>query len=122
MTHAIDTAERRRRLLVRHRLGPGAGATTVAEAASAMVGLHGSDPATVFLAARARIPGITIPGIERALYETREVIRILGMRRTLFVVPRDVAPIIRAACAEPIAHQERRRRAKSTDPPNQEAT
>ena len=109
MTHAIDTAERRRRLLVRHRLGPGAGATTVAEAASAMVGLHGSDPATVFLAARARIPGITIPGIERALYETREVLRILGMRRTLFVVPQDVAPIIRAACAEPIAHQERRR-------------
>jgi hypothetical protein len=81
----------------------------VAEAAGAMVGLHSSDPATVFLSARARIPGATVADVERELYETRSVLRILGMRRTLFVVPPDLAVIIRAACADPIASAERRR-------------
>ena len=74
-----------------------------------MVGLHSSDPATVFLSARARIPGATVADVERELYETRSVLRILGMRRTLFVTPPDLAVIVRAACGEPIASAERRR-------------
>jgi hypothetical protein len=105
----LDTAERRRRLLVRHRLAPGSAAASVTEAAGAMVGLHSSDPTTVVLSAQARVAGVTIPEIEAALYERREVLRILGMRRTLFVVPPDLAVIIRAACSEPIAQRERRR-------------
>ncbi len=74
-----------------------------------MVGLHASDPTTVFLAARARIPGLVVADVERALYETREVMRVLGMRRTLFVLPPDLAVVVRAACAAPIASAERRR-------------
>ena len=74
-----------------------------------MVGLHSSDPATVFLSARARIPKATVADLERELYETRTVLRILGMRRTLFVVPPELAVIVRAACGEPIANAERRR-------------
>jgi hypothetical protein len=109
MTHRIDTAERRRRLQVRHRLAPGRQASSLAEAAGAMVGLHSSDPTTVMLSARARVPGAAVADIEAALYETREVLRILGMRRTLFVVPPDLAVVIRAACSEPIARAERRR-------------
>jgi hypothetical protein len=67
----IDTAERRRRLQVRHRLAPGRQSSSVAEAAGAMVGLHSSDPTTVMLSARARMKSASIPDIEAALYETR---------------------------------------------------
>ena len=74
-----------------------------------MVGLHSSDPTTVMLSARARIDGATIADVEAALYETREVLRILGMRRTLFVVPPDLAVVIREACSDSIARTERRR-------------
>jgi hypothetical protein len=93
----------------RHRLGPASAASSLTEVAGAMVGLHSSDPATVFLSARARIPDATVAAIERDLYETRSVLRILGMRRTLFVVPPDLAVVVRAACGEPIASAERRR-------------
>jgi Winged helix DNA-binding domain len=74
-----------------------------------MVGLHASDPTSVFLAARARIPGLVVADVERSLYETRDVLRVLGMRRTLFALPPDLAVVVRAACAEPIARAERRR-------------
>jgi hypothetical protein len=105
----LDTAERRRRLLIRHRLAPASAACSLAQTAGALVGLHSSDPATVMLSARARMPNVSVAEIEAALYETREVLRILGMRRTLFVVPPDLAVIVRAACSEPIARAERRR-------------
>jgi winged helix DNA-binding protein len=105
----FDAAERRRRLLARHRLAAASSAPSVAEAAAAMVGLHSSDPTTVVLSARARVRDLTVADVERALYERRDVLRILGMRRTLFVVPPDLAVIIRAACSEPIARVERRR-------------
>jgi winged helix DNA-binding protein len=105
----LDTAERRRRLLIRHRLTAASAATSLGETAGALVGLHSSDPATVVLSARARMSDVSVADIEAAMYETREVLRILGMRRTLFVVPPDLAVIVRAACSEPIARAERRR-------------
>jgi hypothetical protein len=105
----LDSAERRRRLIVRHRLTTASGASSLAATAADMVGLHSSDPTTVVLSARARMPDVTVAEIEAALYETREVLRILGMRRTIFVAPPDLAVIVRAACSEPIARAERRR-------------
>jgi len=74
-----------------------------------MVGLHSSDPTTVVLSARARVADVAVADVERALYEARDVLRILGMRRTLFVMPPDLAVIVRAACSDAIARRERRR-------------
>ncbi|MFE3786473.1 DNA glycosylase AlkZ-like family protein [Streptomyces goshikiensis] len=51
----ITTAERRHRLGRRHRLAPSARATSAAQAADAVVALHTTDAATVFLSARARL-------------------------------------------------------------------
>ena len=56
-------------------------------AAESMVGLHASDPATVYLAARARVRDFAHADLEDALYERRSLVRMLGMRRTMFVVP-----------------------------------
>jgi hypothetical protein len=50
--------------------------------------------------------------IERALYEERSAMRILGMRRTMFVVPLDLVPVVYAGAARAIAARERRRLAE----------
>ncbi|MFL5681042.1 MAG: winged helix DNA-binding domain-containing protein [Chloroflexota bacterium] len=105
----IDVAERRARLGMRHRLAPGTKAASPVEAAASVVGLHATDPASVYLAALARVDGFDVPTMERALYDERSLLKILGMRRTMFVVPRDLAAVIQAACTEAIAVRERRR-------------
>jgi hypothetical protein len=118
MGHGIRTvsvAERRRRLAVRHHLAPGERAGTVAAAAGDLIGLHGTDPASVYLAAWARTRDIDKAAIEQALYEERSVIRMLGMRRTVFVVPADLVPVVQAACTDQIAERMRRRLAQQVE-------
>ena len=105
--HAVDPGQRRARLAIRQRLASPSG--TIDDAVAAMVGLHASDPVTVFLSARARVDGFVPAHLESALYERRSVVRMLGMRRTLFVVPSDFAAIMDEACTKRGAPAERRR-------------
>jgi hypothetical protein len=109
----LDTAERRARLGVRHRLAPGHAAATVAEAAAAMTVLHATDPASVFLEARARVPGLSSPAaVERELYEQPTVLKLLAMRRTLFLAALPDVPMIHNAASLAIAAKERVRTEK----------
>lgn len=103
----IDVAERRARLAVRHHLAASAGA--VERVAGDLVGLHSSDPTTVYLAARARVRGFRAAHLEHALYRVRSLVRVLGMRRTLFVLPPALAAVVNAACTRALAPPERRR-------------
>ncbi|MFN2556863.1 MAG: winged helix DNA-binding domain-containing protein [Nitriliruptorales bacterium] len=103
----IYASERRARLGARHRLA--APAASPVEAARELVGLHSSDPTSVMLAVRARTNGVFPAAVERALYEDRALARILGMRRTLFVVPVDLVATIHAACTRALAPRERSR-------------
>lgn len=107
--HRIDVAERRARLARRHRLAPGQRARDVVEAARSMVCLHATDPATVHLSAWARVDGMTVADMERALYEERSLVKHLAMRRTLFVFPRETLPFAQAGASERVADGERRR-------------
>ncbi|MGH9013964.1 MAG: DNA glycosylase AlkZ-like family protein [Acidimicrobiia bacterium] len=68
--------------------------------AERLVGLHASDPATVFLAAAARLRKPSVAGIEQALYDDRSLVRTLCMRRTMFVVPVELVPIVQAAVTD----------------------
>jgi hypothetical protein len=103
----IGVEERRARLAVRHRLAePAEGAT---EAAEGVVTLHGTDAASVYLSAAARMRTPEFKAIEHALYEERTLVRSLGMRRTVFVMPVELAPIVQAACTDAIAARERRK-------------
>jgi hypothetical protein len=104
---AFPVDQRRVRLAVRHHLAPGTAAETVELVARDVVGLHGTDPASVILAIRARLRDPTLRQIERELYEERTVLRMLGMRRTMFVEPVDLVPIVQAACTNAIANQQR---------------
>ena len=73
-----------------------------------MVVLHATDPATVHLSVAARVPGSEVASTERALYDDRALIRMLGMRRTVFVVPTSFAPVVQAACTDDIAMKQRK--------------
>ena len=104
--------ERRARLAVRHHVAPAERARSVVEAARGVVCLHASDPASVYLSAWSRVPDLTIEEMDRALYEERVLVRMLAMRRTMFVVPREDAPILHAAASLAIARGERTRNEK----------
>jgi hypothetical protein len=104
----ISVDERRARLGRRHRLGAGCHAADPVEAAASMVALHATDPATVHLSVAARVPGSDVAATERALYDDRSLIRMLGMRRTVFVVPTPFAPVVQAACTDDIAIKQRK--------------
>src|SRR5687767_10418999 len=85
----IDAAERRARLGRRHLLLPSTRVDDPVEVVRSLLAVHATDPATVFLEFWARmVPGTAeVKAIEDALYEDRSIVRMLGMRRTLFVVP-----------------------------------
>src|SRR5215207_8287280 len=104
----ISVEQRRARIGRRHRLAPSAQGADPVEAAASMVALHASDPATVHLSVAARVPGSEVAGTERALYDDRTLIRMLGMRRTVFVVPTTNASVIQAACTDDIAIKQRK--------------
>ncbi|HLF43943.1 MAG TPA: winged helix DNA-binding domain-containing protein [Acidimicrobiia bacterium] len=103
----ITVEERRARLGTRHHLAlPTDSTVTVA---SDMVGLHSSDPATVFLSARARVTSFQVPDLETSLYEDRSLVRVLGMRRTLWVVPTETTAQIHNSSTVKIAGPELKR-------------
>ena len=106
----FSVAERRARLARRHFLASRAGDPV--ELARGLVGLHATDPVTVHLSARSRLAKPTVEQLESALYEERSLLRMIGMRRTLFVLPLDLAAVVKAACTDAIAAAQRRRYAK----------
>jgi hypothetical protein len=108
----IGDDERRARVGVRHLLADVPKAASLADAAAATVVLHATDPASVHLEARARMVDSSPESIERELYDEPTVLRMIAMRRTLFIVPlADVATIHAAASVE-VGERERRRTLK----------
>ncbi|GLX21849.1 MULTISPECIES: winged helix DNA-binding domain-containing protein [Streptomyces] len=104
----ITTAERRHRLGRRHCLAPSVRAATAARAADAVVALHATDAATVFLSLRARLTGGGPAAVEQALYGDVSLVRMLSMRNTLFAVSAELAPYVDSSTARGIAAKERR--------------
>ncbi|MET9491447.1 winged helix DNA-binding domain-containing protein [Nocardia sp. NPDC006630] len=105
---SMDAAERRARLGVRHRLAAAARTDDVNEVARSLVVLHATDPATVFLSVAARGRGCEPGHVEKALYEDRTLLRMLAMRRTMFVAPIELVPALQASCADALAHKQRK--------------
>src|SRR3982750_211690 len=108
MPRRITLRERRARLARRHHLAAESRGSTVEVVAAGLVALHATDPATVPLAARARLVEPSVAAVEEALYEERTLIRMLGMRRTMFVVPRALVPVVQAAAADAVAAAQRK--------------
>ncbi|MET0628088.1 MAG: winged helix DNA-binding domain-containing protein [Acidimicrobiia bacterium] len=107
----ITDEERRARLGVRHRLAKASRAPDVVDVARDLVGLHATDPATVYLSARARVrrPDALVTDLEAALYDDRTLVRVLGMRRTMFVEPVELVPVLKAGCTDAMVAAQRKR-------------
>jgi hypothetical protein len=103
----ITDDQRRARLGRRHRLAAEARATDVVDVARDLVGLHATDPSSVFLAAAARMKKPSIAAVEEALYDDRSLVKVLGMRRTLFVEPVELVPVVYASSTAGVAARNR---------------
>ncbi|MCG6496284.1 winged helix DNA-binding domain-containing protein [Kitasatospora sp. A2-31] len=103
----ISDEQRRARLGRRHLLAPGGRAARVEQVADAVVGLHATDAATVYLSACARLAEPSAAEVERALYDDVTLVKLLSMRRTLFAVTEEFAPYVSASTARAIAVKER---------------
>jgi hypothetical protein len=106
--HEISDADRRARLGRRHALADDHRAASVTDAARAVVALHGTDPASTVLSALARTRAATPADVERALYDDRDLVRVLAMRRTVFAVPRSFAGTCLVGASDVVAAEQRR--------------
>ncbi|MBW9205269.1 winged helix DNA-binding domain-containing protein [Mumia sp. zg.B17] len=120
----ITDEQRRHRLMVGHRVGvsPSRSTPTVEEIVRGVLVLHATDPATVYLSVLARAGSLTIADVREAMYERRTLVRVLAMRRTLFVADREDLPVIHAGASLGVARMLRTRLLKQlatlpTDPP-----
>jgi Winged helix DNA-binding domain len=98
--------DRRARLVTRHRLD--GSATTPLQAVESVFVLHATDPATVYLSVLARCATATLADVAAMMYDERETVRMLAMRRTLFVVPQADVPVVHHAASLGVAANQRR--------------
>lgn len=107
--YRIDDEQRRIRLGRRHLLAPSVHAASAVAVADAVVALHATDAATVYLSVCARLADPGVAAVERALYEDVTLVRLLSMRNTLFTMSTAVAPSVDASNARTVAAKERRK-------------
>lgn len=103
----VSDTERRARLGVRHALAGDQSVDRgdVVAAARAVVCLHATEPASVYLSAWAR-SGATQADVDNALYRDRSLVKQLAMRRTLFAFPVDLLPAVLGSAAARVAAQQ----------------
>ncbi|UPK72969.1 winged helix DNA-binding domain-containing protein [Nocardioidaceae bacterium SCSIO 66511] len=111
----MSDRQRRNRLQTRHRLSADHRATDTDDAARSLLALHASDPASVYLSVLARVPDAELGDVSAALYDRRSLVRLMAMRRTLFVVPQELVACIHHASALPVAERLRRGLLKDLD-------
>ena len=86
----VTLQQRRARLATRHRLAVAQHTDSVPAVADAVVALHATDPATVYLSAAARMRSPSIDAVAAALHTERTLVRHHGMRRTVWVCTPEV--------------------------------
>ena len=108
----VSAVERRARIGRRHALAPGHRVATPEEATAAMTVLHATEAPSVYLSVASRTEATTVADIDRALYDDRSLVKQLGMRRTLFVFPRELLPATLGSASARVAEVERRKLAR----------
>ncbi|MFG3139241.1 winged helix DNA-binding domain-containing protein [Streptomyces sp. NPDC048211] len=106
--HRISDEQRRIRIGRRHLLAPSVRSESPVAVADAVVALHATDAATVFLSTCARLREPDVALVEQHLYEDVSLVRLLSMRNTLFVMSQEMAPWAEASNARAVAAKERR--------------
>lgn len=104
MRHVGDD-ERRARMARRHAVAPAYRLADPVAATRAMTVLHATEPATVYLSLLARVDGLAVADVDRAMYEDRSLVKQLAMRRTLFLFPRELLPAAWGSASARVAAQ-----------------
>ncbi len=100
--------QRRARIARRHHLAPATRGSDVTGIARDLVALHATDPTTVYMSAMVRLRVPKFDAIERALYVDRTLVRMLSMRRTMWVVPVERVAVFHAAVGKTLERNQRR--------------
>src|ERR1700742_1220864 len=103
----VTVQDRRNRLICRHHLR--GDAQDPEAVVRALVALHATDPASVYLSVLARSATAELSDVHAAMYERWSLMRWLAMRRTLFVFAREEIPMVQAAVSSDVAATLRRR-------------
>jgi hypothetical protein len=111
----LPDSERRARLARRHGVAPAHRHPDVLAATRAMTVLHATEAPSVHLALLARVDGIGVADVERALYDDRTLVKQLAMRRTLFVFPRELLPAAWGSASARVARALATRLAKEAE-------
>ncbi len=75
---------------------------------SDLVGLHAQSQTTPYVSLAARLPGVTKDRLDRALYTRRSLVRYRCMRGAVFVVRREMLPVVAAATGTGVIRYARR--------------
>jgi hypothetical protein len=105
----VTDAHRRARIGRRHGLHADHRYDDVVSATTAMTALHATEPSTPHLALHARVGTLTVAHVEAELYDARSLVKPLVMRRTLFVVTRELLPAVVGSAGRRVAEAGRRR-------------
>jgi hypothetical protein len=93
----------------RHLLSADRPNHTVEQIAGTLVGLHATDPATPYLSLWARSSDFVPSDLDTAIYQRRNLVKHLAMRRTLWVVRAVDLPYIQSAASDRVAANEHKR-------------
>lgn len=126
------TVDQRRRRLVAQQLAlaadlPGRpAARTPEDVVDRLLALHATDAPSVYLSVLARVPDLVLDDVRDAVFRRRTLVKVLAMRRTMFVVRRETVPVVHAAAALAVARRLRAHLLKQlatlpTDPPVDDA-
>ena len=94
--------------LWRHGLGPSSHPNTLLDVVSAICGVQAQVMSAAQLALRARLRGVSVLEIERALWQDRVLVKVWSMRGTLHLLPAHELPLYVAALRPYRLQQEQR--------------
>ena len=113
MLRATDD-HRRARIARRHGLHPDHRYDSIEATTVGMTALHATEVSTPYLSLHARIGHLTVEDVDHALYDDRSIVRTMAMRRTLWIVPRDLLPAVSGSAGRRVADEQRRLLVKET--------
>jgi hypothetical protein len=116
MLRATDD-HRRARIARRHGLHPDHRYDSIEAATTAMTAWHATEPSTPHLSLHARMRSLTVADVEGAMYTRRSIVRTMAMRRTLWLVTRNLLPAVVGGPGRRVAEAERRRLAREAAGP-----
>ncbi len=107
-TTAIGRRQAVAHVLTRQHLASRGEAASVESVVADLVGLHANSQTSPYVSLHARLPGFTNDALDRALYDRRSLVKYRCMRGALFVVRRELLPVLAAATGPAVTRHARR--------------